>query len=144
MEKKNKISDWINQQLSWGRYSFTLSYLQAEMPEKSDASIKTALKRLVTKNKIISVFKGFYIIIPPAYQNMGILPPVMFMDDLMEYLKRPYYVSLLSAAAMHGAAHQQPQVYFVCTTLPRMRGTQKKGIWIKYQAGLVQMMNAVI
>jgi len=132
MEKQSKISEWINQQLSLGRYSFTLSYLQSEMPEKTDASIKTALKRLVAKNKIISVFKGFYIIIPPAYQNMGILPPVMFMDDLMEYLKRPYYVSLLSAAAMHGAAHQQPQVYFVCTTLPSMRGTQKKGIWIKY------------
>ena len=132
MEKKNKISDWINQQLSWGRYSFTLSYLQAEMPEKSDISIKIALKRLVTKHKIISVSKGFYIIIPPAYQNMGVLPPVMFMDDLMEYLKRPYYVSLLSAAALHGAAHQQPQVYFVCTTLPSMRDTRKKGIRIRY------------
>jgi predicted transcriptional regulator of viral defense system len=86
----------------------------------------------VDKNKIISISKGFYIIIPPAYQNMGILPPVLFMDDLMDYLERPYYISLLSAAALHGAAHQQPQVYFVCTTLPSMRETQKKGIRIKY------------
>ncbi|MEA3496861.1 MAG: type IV toxin-antitoxin system AbiEi family antitoxin [Bacteroidota bacterium] len=132
MEEQSKISDWINQQLASGKYSFTLAYLHTQMPDKSYASIKFALKRLVDKNKIISISKGFYIIIPPAYQNMGILPPVMFMDDLMQYLDRPYYISLLSAAALHGAAHQQPQSHFVCTTLPSMRPTNKKGIHIKY------------
>jgi len=132
MEKHNKISDWVNQQLARGKYSFTLAYLHADMPDKSYISIKLSLKRLVDKNKIISVNKGFYIIIPPAYQNLGILPPVMFLDDLMEYLKRPYYISLLSAASLHGAAHQQPQLSFVCTALPSMRDTNKKGIQIKY------------
>jgi predicted transcriptional regulator of viral defense system len=63
---------------------------------------------------------------------MGILPPIIFMDYLMDYLERPYYISLLSAAALHGAAHQQPQSYFVCSTLPSMRPTSKKGIHIKY------------
>ncbi len=132
MNRQNKISDWINQQLTKGKYSFTLAYLYDNMPDKSYISIKLALKRLVDKNKIISISKGFYTIIPPAYQNLGILPPAMFMDDLMEYLKRPYYISLLSAAALHGAAHQQPQVNFVCTTLPSMRDTNKKGMQIKY------------
>jgi predicted transcriptional regulator of viral defense system len=132
MERQNKISDWINQQLSIGKYSFTLRYLHDSMPGKSDASIKLALKRLVDKKKIISVSKGFYIIISPTYQNLGILPPTMFMDDLMEYLERPYYISLLSAASLHGAAHQQPQLNFMCTTLPSMRDTKKKGIQIKY------------
>jgi len=132
MKEIIKISDWINQQLARGKYTFTLTYLQTNMPEKSDISIKLALKRLVDKNKIISVIKGFYIIIPPAYSNMGFLPPTMFMDDLMEYLGRPYYISLLSAAALHGAAHQQPQVSFVCTSLPSMRTTNKKGMQIEY------------
>ena len=132
MKEQSKISDWVNQQLARGKYSFTLAYLHAHMPDKSYASIKLALRRLVDKNKIISVSKGFYIIIPPSYQNIGILPPAMFMDDLMQYLKRPYYISLLSAASLHGAAHQQPQAHFVCTTLPSMRNTNKKGIQIKY------------
>ncbi len=127
-----KISDWINQQLARGKYSFTLAYLHINMPNRSYASIKLALKRLVDKNKIISVSKGFYIIIPPTYQNIGILPPAMFIDDLMQYLKKPYYVSLLSAASLHGAAHQQPQFSFVCTNLPSMRNTNKKGIQIRY------------
>ena len=132
MKKQPKISDWINQQLAKGKFSFTLRYLRGDIPDKSEDSIKLALKRLVDKKKIISMSKGFYIIIPPAYQNLGILPPAIFMDDLMEYLNRPYYISLLSAASLYGAAHQQPQVYFVCTSLPSMRDTNKKGIHIKY------------
>ena len=132
MKEQSKISDWINQQLAKGNYSFSLNFLHANMPDKSYNSIKMALKRLVNKNVIISVNKGFYIIIPPSYQNIGILPPTMFMADLMDYLKRPYYISLLSAASLHGAAHQQPQLHFICTTLPSMRDTNKKGIRIKY------------
>jgi predicted transcriptional regulator of viral defense system len=33
----------------------------------------------------------------------------------MKFHKRPYYVGLLSAAALHGAAHQQPQEFQVVT-----------------------------
>lgn len=132
MKESIKISDWVNQQLALGKFSFTLDYLREKMQNKSDNSIKLALKRLVDKNKIVSVYKGFYIILSPAYYNMGFLPPNMFIDNLMGYLKRPYYISLLSAAALHGAAHQQPQTHFVCTILPSMRNTNKKGIQIKY------------
>jgi len=132
MIKQTKISEWIDLQLTKGKYSFTLRQLHSKMPDKSDDSIKLALKRLVDKKKIISMSKGFYIIIPPAYQNLGILPPAMFMDNLMEYLKRSYYISLLSAASLQGAGHQQPQLHFVCTTLPSMRDTKKNGIQIKY------------
>lgn len=132
MNENIKISDWVEQQLINGRYTFALSYLQECMPGKSDESLKAALKRLVGKKKIISIYKGFYIIIPPSYSNYGIIPPSMFLDDLMTYLNRPYYISLLSAAAMHGAAHQQPQSYFVCTVLPSMRKTRKNGLEVKY------------
>jgi len=132
MQKQNKISDWINHQLAIGKYSFPLSYLRSCMPEKSELAIKQALQRLADKNKIISIFRGFYIIIPPAYANIGILPPALFMDDLMQYLNRPYYLSLLSAAALHGAAHQQPQTHYVCTVLPSMRSTNNNGIYINY------------
>ena len=36
----------------------------------------------------------------------------------MAYLDRPYYVGLLSAAAVHGAAHQRAQVFQVVTEVP--------------------------
>lgn len=36
----------------------------------------------------------------------------------MRYLRQPYYVGLLSAAAIHGAAHQQPLAFQVITDRP--------------------------
>jgi predicted transcriptional regulator of viral defense system len=50
----------------------------------------------------------------------------------MKHLKRDYYVSLLNAAAYHGASHQQPQEYFVMTGFPVLRPTLKKGMKINY------------
>ena len=62
--------------------------------------------------------KGFYVIVPPEYRAVGAPPASWFIDDLMKYLDRPYYVGLLSAAAIHGAAHQQPMVFQVITDKP--------------------------
>jgi hypothetical protein len=36
----------------------------------------------------------------------------------MGYLGQPYYVGLLSAAAIHGSSHQQPMVFQVMTSVP--------------------------
>jgi predicted transcriptional regulator of viral defense system len=46
----------------------------------------------------------------------------------MRFLDQPYYVGLLSAAAIHGAAHQQPMVFQVITdraTRPARAGRVK-------------------
>lgn len=75
----------------------------------------TAVFRLAQKNRIISVRQGFYIIVPLEYRNAGSIPASWFVDSLMRFHKQPYYVGLLSAAALHGAAHQQPQEFQVIT-----------------------------
>ncbi len=54
-------------------------------------------------------------IVPPEYRAAGSIPPSWFIRDLMAFLGRPYYVGLLSAAALHGAAHQAPQELQVVT-----------------------------
>jgi predicted transcriptional regulator of viral defense system len=43
----------------------------------------------------------------------------------MKSLGKPYYVGLLSAAALHGAAHQQPMGYTVITQSPAPRSIDK-------------------
>jgi predicted transcriptional regulator of viral defense system len=53
------------------------------------------------------------------------LPPYLFIDDLMKTLDKPYYVGLLSAAALYGAAHQQPMGYTVITQSPAPRSIDK-------------------
>ena len=49
----------------------------------------------------------------------------------MEFIAKPYYVGLLSAAALYGVAHQQPQEFFIITTTKQL-ATQKKGIPVKF------------
>lgn len=69
---------------------------------------------------------------PPQYASKGILPAAMFIDGLMKSLDRKYYVALLNAAALHGASHQQPQEYFIVTSYPVLRTTNRKGLKINY------------
>jgi predicted transcriptional regulator of viral defense system len=126
------IEDWLLVLQGQGRLTFSLKELCLEANKTTLQAIKLSLNRLVKKNKIVSVHQGFYIIIPPSYQNLGILPPEYFMDDLMKFLKRQYYIALTNAAAMHGAGHQQPQSLYVVSTLPALRPTSKKNILIQY------------
>ncbi len=126
------MSEWINDCLSKGKLSFSLMEVKSAFKNDTDITIKFGLNRLVQKQKIVSIFKGYYLIIPPQYSAKGILPPALFIDELMKHLKRNYYIALLNAGALHGAGHQQPQEYFVITEYPVLRPTNKRGIKINY------------
>ncbi len=126
------VSQWIENLERRGRISFSLNQLVEELPTYSGVAIRSALKRLSKKGKIVSFHKGFYLIIPAQYANRGILPAALFMDNFMRYLNRSYYVGLLSAAALYGAAHQQPQEYFIMTDFPVLRPSYKKGLKVNF------------
>lgn len=134
MTAQNDISlhQWLDKVLAKGAFGFSKDQLHKELPDFSDIAVKRALNRLSRKGKIISLYKGYYLIITPQYTNKGIPPPQLYLDAFMKYLQRPYYVSLLNAAAFHGASHQQPQEYFVMTGFPVLRPTQKKSLKINY------------
>jgi predicted transcriptional regulator of viral defense system len=127
-----RAEDWVNHQLAKGRFAFSLKQFRTEHTGQSDTAIKSALKRLVDKGRILSIHKGYYLIIPPQYSSKGILPPSLFLDAFMKELGRPYYLALLNAAAYHGASHQQPQEFFVVTGFPVMRPMIKKGLKLQY------------
>ena len=128
----NWLPHWLDSLQARGELSFGVDLLKKENPSLSDIAIKRALSRLTSKGSLISLHKGYYLIVPPAFLSAGIVPPQLYMDAFMGYLERPYYVSLLSAASFYGAAHQQPQEFFVSTNLPVLRPTYKKGLKINY------------
>lgn len=128
----SSLSGWIDSLLSKGKLAFSSHQLQQAFPDLSETAIKRSLDRLSKKQKIVSIYKGYYLIIPPQYMSKAMLPPALFIDGLMKYLERPYYVGLLNAAAYHGAAHQQPQEFFVVTSLPALRPTARHGLKINY------------
>lgn len=154
------LEKWVEQQLSLGKYGFALAALRNFFDEQTETALKFALKRLVDKGKILSIYKGYYLILPPQYSSKGILPPTLFLDTFMRFLERPYYVALLNAAAYHGASHQRAQEYFVMTNFPVLRATDKKGLKINYisikqipeklleqrktEAGYLSVSNAVL
>ena len=107
-----------------GRYAFTTDELKKNFDLSSNA-LNQILYRLKQKKKIALIRQGFYVIIPPEYSKQGIIPPYLYIDDLMKSLNKPYYVGLLSAAALHGAAHQQPTAYTVITKSPAPRNVDK-------------------
>lgn len=84
----------------------------------TDNAFKLAAYRLMIKGKLKRVRGDFYIVVPPEYLAVGSLPASWFIDAFMSHLNQQYYVGLLSAAALHGAAHQQPMTFQVITNKP--------------------------
>ncbi len=132
ISKNISLETWVNDLLAQGKHAFALNALRKEFEFLSEVAIKLSLKRLVDKGLIISVHKGYYLIIPPQYKSKGILPPALYLDAFMKELNRPYYLGLLNAAAYHGAAHQRAQEFFVVTSFPVLRPTLKKGLKVNY------------
>ena len=127
-----RVEEWVDKEIAFGRSAFSLDRVESELPQYSETAIKRSLNRLSRKGTIISAHKGYYVIVTPQYSSRGILPPALFIDGLMRFLERSYYVGLLNAAAFYGAAHQVPQEFFVFTSFPPMRPTVKKGIKVNY------------
>jgi len=129
----NYLNQFVNRLQSQGRYTFTITDLEKDVPRDKFA-LHMALKRLMDKGRIIKVRNGFYVIVPPEYSEQGVLPADWFVHDLMVFLKKPYYVSLLSAAALNGASHHQPQRLHVMTERPPIRPIKVKSVSIRFVA----------
>lgn len=126
------IGEWLDDLLTKGKNAFSLQQIRDAFPNHSESALKRTLSRLSSKNRIVSVHKGYYVIVSYEYAAKGIVPPLLYIDGLMKFLNRPYYVSLLSAASLYGAAHQAPQVFMAHTTFPSLRPSAKKDIQIKF------------
>jgi predicted transcriptional regulator of viral defense system len=95
-----------------GRHHFTTEEAAAALG-RSIPAVRAALRRLKAKGEIADPFRSFHVIVPPEYRRLGSLPADQFVPQLMQHLGEPYYVALLSAAELHGAAHQRPQAFQV-------------------------------
>lgn len=134
MNKDNsyKVKDWVNDLQKRGRLTFSRQEVAEQFSLQTEVAVRNMLNRLVNKGDIVSVWKGFYIIVPLKYAARNIVPPELYIDDLMQHLNRSYYIGLLNAAAFYGAAHQQPQAFSVLTCSPALRDINKKGIRIAF------------
>ncbi|MDD3045121.1 MAG: type IV toxin-antitoxin system AbiEi family antitoxin [Candidatus Delongbacteria bacterium] len=131
MIKTIRLEDYVFKARSMGRYSITLKELR-EYFDASEKALQQSLFRLKVKKTIVQLRQGFYIIIPPEYSAKGMLPIYLFIDDMMKYLGRDYYLGLFTAASLHGASHQQPMEYQVIINSPPLRRIEKNNIQISF------------
>lgn len=109
------LSDYLESLQSRGQYTFRRKEAMGTL-QMTDNAFKKAAHRLVTKSRIKRIRSDFYTIIPIEYKVSGSLPASWFIDSFMKHVEQPYYCGLLTAAALQGAAHQQPMVFQVVTT----------------------------
>ena len=104
-----ELADWL---LAHGRHWVTVEEagLLLGVPRPH---VAPTVARWIERGELFSPTKGAYVPIPPQYRGWGAVPAAEFVDQLMTHLRHRYYVCLLSAAEVHGFAHQRPQVFQV-------------------------------
>jgi predicted transcriptional regulator of viral defense system len=127
----NYLEDYIDTIRAKGRYSFALEEVKRAF-DISDKALNQNLYRLKQKKRIAQIRKGFYAIITPEYSNQGMIPLSLFINDLMQSLNRKYYIGLFSAAALYGAAHQQPMESFVVIEKPALHNIKSSKVKINF------------
>jgi len=81
--------------------------------EQSPTAFAAAAARLIRKRRLIRPKRGFYLIVRPEDRAAGAPDAARWIDPLMHHLGVDYRISLLRAAAFHGASHQGAQVFQV-------------------------------
>jgi predicted transcriptional regulator of viral defense system len=132
MEDYAKIGKWIDDLPKRGISVFSKQQISTLFPTMSVNNIRNTLYRYSKKKKIQSVWRDFYAVILPEYGIKGTPPPIEYIDQLMNFLNKDYYIALLSAAALQGAAHQRPMEFFVITNSGILRDKQKGDIKLNF------------
>jgi predicted transcriptional regulator of viral defense system len=134
MQAYNKVKDWVDDLPKRGKVTFSQEEVINQFPQLSLTAIRSSLYRCIEKNKIQSVWHGFFAIVLAEYGIRGIVPPIEYIDQLMKYLGKDYYIALLNAAELYGAAHHAPQDFFVMSNTTNLRNKIKKDVKINFVA----------
>lgn len=130
--QKEGLQNWIEAQMMRGRYIFTKEDAINLGVHNNKDSLNRALYRMQEKGIIMSPWQNFYVAIPMEYRLKGEVPPSFYIDSLMRYAGRDYYVSLLSAAMLNGAGHQRAMVFQVTVQGKQIRSTVRNGTLLDF------------
>jgi len=103
--------------LALGRVTISLEDLVKETG-LSGIAAKRQLSRLRGKVVRVSPRQPFCLIVSPEHRSMGAPPADWWLQDYFDWLGRPYYLALQSAASSFGSNPQALQVTQVMTDRP--------------------------
>ncbi len=141
------LRDWMLGLPALGRYTFTAEEARIRQPGMSAASTNAALARAEAAGLIVTPVRGFHVVVPLEDRGLGAPSWRVFLDPMMAHLGLTYYVSLLTAAAHHGASPQAAQVTQVVVPRQRRpidvgRGRIEFVVWRDMADAPVELVNA--
>jgi hypothetical protein len=108
---------FIDKRLALGGVAFSLQELMEDSGLSAIAA-KNQLRRLSGKTIRVSPRQPFFLIISPEHHTIGAPPAIWWLQDYFDWLGRPYYLALQSAASEFGSNPQALQVTQVMTDRP--------------------------
>ncbi len=104
-----EAADWA---LAHGIDALTNADL-AELLQVPATQVRQRLNPAVRRGQWVMPVRGLWVPVPPEFRRWGAPPGIEIIDGMMRHLSAGYYVGWLTAAAIHGAAHQSPQAFQV-------------------------------
>ena len=104
------LDRFVDEQLARGRAHFSREEAATAIRQKPGA-LAAAVTRLTKRGRLATPRHGFLLILRPEDRLAGAPDPIRWIDPLMKHQGLDYRVSLLRAAAFHGASHQSAMVF---------------------------------
>lgn len=123
-------ASFVDARLATGFVSFSLTELLNETG-LSIVAANNQLRRLGNKVIRVTPRQPYFLIVTPDHLAFGAPPIDWWLDDYFRWLEQPYYLGLLSAAAVFGSSRQAIQETQVITNAPR-RGITLGRIRIRF------------
>lgn len=114
LDRPSSLATYAEELASTGHTCFTRENAMDALGISHGAFLDAAA-RLAKRGHIFAPRRGFYVITPTRFLKWGAPPPNWYVDAMMEEAAQPYYVGLLKAAELHGAAHQAVMEFQVVT-----------------------------
>ncbi|TFD75487.1 hypothetical protein E3T54_11980 [Cryobacterium sp. Sr8] len=83
----------------------------ARLLDVPETQVRQRLNPAVRRGQWVMPTRGLWFAVPPEFRTWGAPPGIEIINTMMRHVGARYYVGWLSAAAIHGAAHQAPQVF---------------------------------
>jgi predicted transcriptional regulator of viral defense system len=134
MESNQNVRSWIEDIPKRGRITFSFDDVTHVFPNMAKRAVRSSIYRLIKKGRVCSVWRDYYVVVPTEYALNGFVPPIEYIDNLMNHLGHGYYAGLLSAAALHGSSHQQPQSFMVVSNSDNIKSKVVQNVDLRFIA----------
>jgi AbiEi antitoxin C-terminal domain len=139
----HQVASKIEELLRRNCFNFSLREMQTWLPDVDERALRSSMRRLLAQGRVMraSSHSIHWFVVPPECQYSMHLPIEIWLDHFLRNIAGvSYYVGLLSAAAMYGAAsHSEGQVQVVtydAKTQFQVAGTEVHSVSCRYDMQL--------